>query len=218
MSGVKVGGVWRTPATVSVKVAGAWRTAATVSVKVGGAWHVSTMGGAPAPVMTYVSAGVFEVSNTEAGVYTATLVSGSGTATQTTVGGKIRFTLSEKTARFSVTFAYAVGAPQSQPDYMERKEYAHSCRTVPETCGSPCNCSLVGSNCYCVAPGPSGCPAGTTPNNECGCAGTSTPCMGGSIGHIECQICYSDCSYEVCDVLINEPDYTNSGSEWYKVA
>lgn len=215
MSAVKIGGVWKTPSTAFVKVGGVWKTVSTVSTKVGGSWKISTLGGAPAPELAYVSTGVFEVTNSDlTGVYTTTLVSGSGTVTQSTVGGKRRFTISGDTARFAVTFSYAVGSPQSAPDYMERKKYSYSCRTVSQTCYQSCNCRLEGGNCYC-APGP--CAANCPPNGQCGCTG-ATPCQCGSIGTVVCDSCPYDCSYQDCDVLINEPGYTNSGTEWYKVA
>ena len=220
MSGVKVGGVWKTPASAAVKVGGVWRTAATTSVKVGGVWRTTTLGSAPMPEITYVSTGIFEVSNTEStGVYTATLVSGSGTATPSTVAGKHRYTLSSANARFALTYQYAAGSPVSAADFMERKAYTYSCRTVPATCYNPCNCRNEGGNCYCVGPDPNtgGCPAGTSPNGQCGCGGGS-PCMGGSIGTTVCDQCPYDCSYQVCDVLIDQPGYTNSGTEWYKVS
>lgn len=215
MSAVKVGGVWKTPSTAFVKINGVWKTVSTVSVKTGGAWKVTTLGGAPAPELAYVSTGVFEVTNTDlTGVYTTTLVSGSGTVTQSTVSGKRRFTISGTNARFSVTFSYAAGSPQSAPDFMERKSYTFSCRQVPYSCCSSCNCRLEGGNCYCV-PGPctGGCPA----SGQCGCGGAN-PCTCGSIGTVVCDSCCSTCYNEVCDVLIDQPGYTNSGSEWYKVA
>lgn len=166
-----------------------------------------------APEMAYVTTGTFEVSNTVSGaVYTATLVSGSGTATQSVVNGKVRFALSSTTARFSVTASWTVGGTASAADYMERKPHANSCYTPSWQCN--CNCYSTG-NCWCVAPGPSGCPAGTTPNGQCGCGGGS-PCMAGSIGETicNCSTCYGS---QVCN-LIDAPGYTNSGSEWYKVS
>lgn len=217
MSGIKIGGAWKTPTTTSVKIGGTWRTASVVYAKIGGVWRTTTLGGAPPPVLSYVSTGVFEVSNTTAGVYTATLVSGSGSATQSTVNGKVRFTLSGVNSRFSVTFAYASGAPQSVPDYMERKAYTYSCRSVPYSCCGSCNCRLEGGDCYCSAPVNGGCPPGTSPNGQCGCGG-GTPCMGGSIGTVVCDTCCSTCYNTYCDVLIDQPGYTNSGTEWYKVS
>jgi len=220
MSGVKVGGVWKTPASAAVKVGGVWKTVATSSVKVGGTWRTSTLGSAPAPIIAYISTGVFEVTNTaDTGVYTPTLISGGGSANSSTVAGKRRYTLTNTTARFSLTYSYAAGAPQSAPDFMERRPYTYSCRDAPYTCCSPCNCRNEGGNCYCTGPDPNtgGCPAGTSPNGQCGCGG-GAPCMGGSIGTTVCDDCCSTCYETVCDVLIDQPGYTNSGSEWYKVA
>jgi hypothetical protein len=216
MSGVRVGGVWKTPTTTSVRVGGVWKTASVVSVKVGGVWKTTTLGGAPPPVIEYVSTGVFEVANTQDGIYTTSLVSGSGSVTQSTVNGKRRFTLSGANSRFSITFSYAAGAPQSVASFMERKAYEYSCREVPYTCCSACNCRTEGADCFCVAPDADGCPPGTSPNGQCGCGG-ATPCMGGSIGTVVCDTCCSTCFETVCDVLIDQPGYINSGTEWYKV-
>lgn len=208
MSGVKIGGAWKIPTTTSVKVGGAWKTASVVSVKVGGAWKTTTLGGAPPPVMTYVTTGVFEVSNTTDGIYTATLVSGAGTATQSTVNGKVRFTLSGANARFAITFAYAVGAPQSVPDYIERKAYTYSCRQEGYECCSGCNCYPVCSG---------GCSSDSSCGGygQCGCSGAS-PWFCGTVS-VVCSTCCTTCYREVCDVLISQPGYTNSGTEWYKV-
>jgi hypothetical protein len=43
--------------------------------------------------------------------------------------------------------------------------------------------------------------------------------MYGTIGYVVCDTCYYDCSYQVCDVLINQTGngYINNGSEWYKI-
>jgi hypothetical protein len=217
MSGVKVGGAWKTPSIVYTKVGGQWKIVGQSFAKINGTWRTTTFGSPPpSPIMAYVSTGVFSISNYDSTLtYTATLVSGTGTATFAPATG--RYTLSSTNARFSVTSKYAPSAPESTPDYMERKAYTYSCRTVAQTCYTSCNCSLQGSNCYCVAPGPSGCPAGTSPNGQCGCGG-GTPCMGGSIGTVVCQSCPYDCSYQVCDVLIAQTGYTNSGTEWYKVS
>ena len=173
-----------------------------------------------APVMAYFSTGVFSISNYNPTlIYTATLTTGSGTATLNTSTG--RYTLSGADSRFSVVAKYGAGAPESTADFMERNAYSYSCRTVSggQTCVS-CNCGLVGGNCYCAAPGPSGCPAGTTPNGQCGCGG-GTPCMGGSIGTVVCgSCCTNNPPVTVCDVFIDESSggYTNSGTEWYKVS
>lgn len=208
MSGVKVGGVWKTPSTASVKVGGTWKTVGAVSVKVGGTWKLTTLGSAPAPEIAFVSPGVFEVTNTMNGVYTTTLVSGSGTVTQSTVDGKRRFTIDGTTARFAVTFSYAAGGPQSAPDYMERKPYAYSCRQEGYSCCSGCNCQAVCSGSCSSNPADGG-------YGQCGCGGSS-PWFKGTVS-VQCQTCCSTCYREVCDVLINEPDYQNSGSDWYKV-
>ena len=127
MSAVRVGGEWKTPANTYVRVDGAWRTVAVMSARVGGNWLTTTFSAPPAaPIMQHVGTGVFEVSNTlDNVVYTASLDSGSGTASQSIVGGKVRFTLSSVNARFAVSTGWASNAPQSAPDYMERKAYTY---------------------------------------------------------------------------------------------
>ena len=216
MSGIKVSDEWKTPSVIYYKDNDQWKIVAQTLVKVNGVWKITTFGSPPAsPIMSYVSYGVFSISNYDSTLtYAATLLTGSGTATLNTSTGV--YTLSSTNSRFSVTSAYAVGATTSDPDFMERKAYTYSCRTVPQTCCQ--TCCIVPGYCYCGPPGPSGCPARSTPNGQCGCGG-AVPCM---YGTISCQQygacnCYN-CSYTVCDVLINQPGYTNSGSEWYKVS
>lgn len=213
MSGVKVGGVWKTPASAAVKVGGVWRTVASSSVKVGGVWRTSTLGSAPAPIIAYISTGVFEVTNTAStGVYTPTLLTGGGTPEVSTVGGKRRYQLTGVDARFSLTYSYAAGAPQSAPAFMERREYNKSCRPNPyECCPScpPCGYTCSG---YCTGGEP--CPPGSGQGfQECGCptffCGTITTWCSSC-----CTTCYGE---PICDVLINEPGYINSTTEWYKV-
>ena len=218
MSGVKVGGVWKTPASAAVKVGGVWRTVATSSVKVGGVWRTSTLGSAPAPVIAYISTGVFEVTNTAStGVYsTPTLITGSGTANLSIVGSKRRYTFTNTLARFSLTYSYAAGAPQSAPSFMERKPYAYTCQDYPATCYAECNCVTVGYTAYCIAgPCPPECPANG--QNGCGTTQPNEPCMCGSLGTRECDSCPYACTENRCDVLVNQPGYINSTTEWYKV-
>lgn len=171
------------------------------------------------PIMAYYTTGQFSISNYNSTlIYVATLITGSGTATLNTSTGI--YSLSGADSRFSVVAKYGAGAPDSDPDFMERKAYTYSCRTVPQTC-----CTTVcieQCSCGCTGPDPNtgGCPAGTSPNGQCGCGTTypNLPCMFGCIGCKTYGQSCSDCSYTVCDVLINQPGYTNSGSEWYKVS
>jgi len=217
MSGVKVGGVWKTPASAAVKVGGVWRTVATSSVKVGGVWRTSTLGSAPAPIIAYITTGVFEVTNTaDTGVYTPTLLTGGGSANPSTVGGKRRYTLTSTSARFSLTYSYAAGSPQSAQGFMERKPYEYTYADYPATCYNPCNCTTVGYTAYCIA-GP--CPAGCPANGQAGCGTTqpNEPCMCGSLGTQSCESCPYACTDRRYDVLINQPGYINSTTEWYKV-
>lgn len=131
MSGVKVGGSWRTPAVTYVKVAGVWRTVATVSVKVAGTWRTSTFADPPAkPTLNHhTTAGQFIITNYSPSlIYTATLVSGSGSATLNTSTGV--YTLSSQNARFSVTAKYAAGTSESTAGYMERAQYTTTATNV----------------------------------------------------------------------------------------
>jgi len=169
------------------------------------------------PIMAYVTTGQFSISNYNPTlIYVATLTTGSGTATLNTSTGI--YTLSGSNSRFSVVAKYGAGAPDSDQDFMERKAYEYSCRTVSQTC---CNTVCIQEcSCGCTGPdGSGGCPPGTSPNGQCGCGSEGRPpCMFGCIGcQTYGQSCY-DCSYTVCDVLINQPGYTNSGAEWYKVS
>ena len=108
MSGIKVGGSWKTPAITSVKVGGVWKTAATSYVKVGGAWKVSDLAGPPAvPNLTYTADNQYTITN-----YNSSLVYA---LTNSTRSGSV-ITVSSNTA--TITAAYAVGAPASAPRTM----------------------------------------------------------------------------------------------------
>lgn len=202
MSGIKVGGVWRTPGNSFVKVGGVWRTVASVQTKVGGSWQMTTLGAPPAqPTLTKVSAGVFEVSNTDTNLtYSATLVSGGGSATQDVVNGKVRFTLTNANAAFGITAAWAPGAPTSAATNIERKAYTyhteHQCWEV----------TYQGSNLHYVDDGQGGgywswdCPGGT-----------------GGGGQWGVNICKrTDCG----DVQVKDgtpAGYTDSHGEWWRI-
>lgn len=212
MSGVKIGGAWHTPGSVSVKVAGSWRNVATVSTKVAGTWRISTMGSPPAaPVMGYVSTGVFSVTNPVAGaVYTPTLISGSGTAAWS--AGTSRFTISSTTARFSVTAGWASNAPQSAVDYMELFPYAWTPDTrTYGTCGG----NTTGGECTHSFPVTPPCGGG---NCSTGCENPSWCCdaRNPSVYHppYTCQTGGSAPAF----IDYSSSGYTDSGSEWYKVA
>lgn len=212
-------GEWKNTGTVYAKISGTWRIVGETFAKIDGVWRRTTLGAPPdAPIMEYVSTGVFEISNYDPELtYEAIFKTGSGgTAILNTSNGI--YTLSGPNSGFDVVSRYASGTPGSSPGYMERKAYRYSCRDVPYTCCDTC-CSTVGS-CSCSPPDPAtgGCPPGTSPNGQCGCGG-DTPCMAGTVPTVQCVSCNCrTCTRQVCDVLINEPGYTNSGSEWYKVS
>ena len=219
MSGVKVDGAWKTPGTVYTKVDGVWKVVSSAYTKVDGVWKMTTFGGPPPqPTFSWYSTGVFSINNySSLQTYTATLVSGSGTASLNTTTG--RYTLSDANARFSVTASWAAGTPASIAGYIERKAYTYDCRSV---CGTCCDtCCISYCTCGCSAPIPgNGCPSGTSPNGQCGCGG-GTPCMFGCIGCAQygscnCHTCCS-CVWDIFHDYSGE-GYINSGTEWYKVA
>lgn len=207
MSGIKIAGTWIQPALLQVKVSGTWRTVSQTFVKVDGTWRTTTLGSAPsAPIMDHHTAtGQFIITNYNASlVYTATNISGGGTATLNTTTGV--YTVSSATSRWSVSAAYAVGAPQSAVDYMERKAYTYSyvqtgcspnCRGICCGCGPTVNCS----NC---CPQLGGC--GCCGDGSCGADGCI--CCGGSAG----------CTPTYGNVKDATPSgYNDSYSEWWKV-
>lgn len=213
MSGIKINDAWVQPTSIYVKVDGQWKILSNTSAKVDGVWKTTTFGSSPPkPTVSYVSTGLFALNTFDPSLtYVATLVSGSGTATLNTING--RYTISGADCRFKVDISYVPGSPATSV-YMERKSYTYSCRDVTYTYG--CNCRLVGGDCSCVE-----CRNGGSDNGQCGCTGYfpngQKKCMVGSIGTVVCDTC-TGCCNSVCDVLINQTGYTNSGSEWYKVA
>jgi len=204
MSGVKVGGVWRTTGNTYVKVGGVWRTVATVSVKTGGVWHNTDFTVPPAaPIMGWVSYGIFNVTNPVAGaVYTPTLISGGAGASWDE--GNKRFTLSSTVARFSVTAGWgatSTGIPQSAPDYMDRQA-----RTVDSVWIDFSQCSNPCGNCR----------TDVNPHTwSCGCGSGCNDSGGGQWGDCICRgpgyWTYPDHSYAGAG-------YTDGGSEWWKVS
>lgn len=169
----------------------------------------------PDPIMAYVSTGVFSISNYDPTLtYTAALVGGSGTATLNASNG--RYTLSSANARFSVIARLSINSPASNPDFMERKSYTYSCRQVPRTetyYDQPC---YLDAGCGGCKSGPGQCAPGQTQSfGQCGCPGYM--CWNYYNGVVCTQ--YTRTVYDTyCDVLVNQPGYTNSGTEWYKVS
>lgn len=220
MSGPKIDGAWKTPASVYVKIEGVWKIAAQTYSKIDGVWKETTLSSPPPqPVLEWVSGETFRIVGYNSSlVYQATLVSGSGTSSLNTSTG--RYVVSSSGAyKFNITASYAVGALVSTPGFMEKKLYSYGCRDATFQQPYDCNCATVGGDCGCLPPGPNGCPPGSSPNGQCGCGNTfpTLPCMFGSIGTVVCGTCYREaCCVEVCDVLVNEPGYTNSGSAWYR--
>lgn len=155
------------------------------------------------PILSYVSLNLFQVTNPVPGAtYTMTLLSGSGTATYSSITNQI--TLTGTTARFSVTVGWSALAAQSPPAYMDHQPRVNNvynpcsyCAT-PETfdnCGPPlkpdgsyyCSCGTLG-----------GC---GNPNDCCGWV---------------CHSYYVDCSYYSLNYGPQASGYTLGADEWWK--
>lgn len=159
-----------------------------------------------APIMNHhTSTGQFVITNYNSTLaYTATLVSGSGTASLNTSTGV--YTLSATPARFSITAGYAAAAPQSAQAFMDRRPYTF---TNVTTCTD--NCRAICCNCFngasCSGCGP--CPGA---NNGCDgdgyCASDGCICCGGSVG----QTCTTTSVKNATPA-----GYTDSFNEWWKV-
>lgn len=218
MSAIRVNNAWKTPSIVYAKVAGQWRIVGETFANINGVWRSTTFASPPdKPIMTYVSTGVFQISNYDPTLtYETIFKTGSGSASFNSSNG--RYTLSGTNSGFDVISRYVPGSPASAAGYMERKAYTYSCRQVSYTESYGCNCRLDAA-CYCTFPY-GNCYQGGTPSwGQCGCGQNGTPfemCWLYYNG-VVCDTCTrTACCRTVCDVLINQPGYTNSGSEWYK--
>jgi len=213
MSGIKISGSWVPPTQVYSKVDGEWKIASQAFSKVNGQWYPTTFASPPdPPEISYVTTGTFEIDNYDPSlVYEAVYVSGSGTTSFNATNA--RFSLSGQTSRFEVVARYAAGAPASDPAFMERKKYSYTYRNVSYTVQYGCNCYLD-ANAYCTDVW-GNCQPGHNPSwGQWGCGPMCWIYNNG----IKCQTCYrSECCRQIWDVLINEPGYINSGTEWYKV-
>ena len=211
MSAIRVNGAWRTPSIVYAKVGNEWRIVGETFAKIDGVWRSTTFASPPdRPIMTYVSTGVFQISNYNPTLTYETIFKvGSGSASFNSSNG--RYTLSGVNSGFDVVARYVPGSPVSAAGYMERKAYSYSCRNVSYEEEFGCNCRLD-AGCFCCP-----CPGCANPSwGQCGCPGDM--CWTYYNG-IVCDTCRRTvCCRQICDVLINEPGYTNSGSEWYKAS
>ena len=198
MSGVKVGGSWRTPGTAYVKVAGVWRIAATVYEKVGGEWKVTTLGSPPeAPVLARHSTAKFSITNFDSSLAYKGLHLSGGTGI--TFGNDGVITLASANSRYAITVGYSHSAPQSAQAYCERKAYTYHTENH-QTCSN--NCGVVnGTNCF---QGTGTCWCGS-------CAADGTICCGGCYG----QTCSGDPNAQVKDPT--PAGYTDSGGEWWRI-
>lgn len=153
------------------------------------------------PTFSHTADGQFTIDNYNAQYQYSVSVS-AGTFTRS--GAVI--TLSATDAILYVTPTYVLTGLTGQA---ERKAYTYSCRQVGYTCCSSCNCRAV-------------CTGGCSTNSSCGGygqCGCSAPAIWfcGTVT-VECDSCCGTCYNTVCDVLIDQPGYTNSGTEWFKVA
>jgi hypothetical protein len=184
MSGPKIDGEWKTPASVYVKIGGFWKIAAQTYSKIDGVWKETTLSSPPAkPTLNWYSTGKFIILGYDSSlVYEASLVSGSGTATLDTSTGI--YTLSGANSAFNVVARYAVGALPSDAAYMERKAitqtFVAQCNYISRTCTRDASYSAstttitetyVGDQSNCA---PYSCPAGyfvsgPSPTNQCFC-------------------------------------------------
>lgn len=201
MSGVRVGGTWRTPAITSVKVAGTWRTVSTMSVKVAGTWRTSSFAGPPpVPTLAYTAQGTFTITNYDPTLtYTVTGATRSGSQ------------LTGISSGATIKTAYSPGAPQSAARTMYVANHGIVLTTVAATPSST-GCGPRPDLC---------CPAGTTQSAvspvQCGGSpGTRGDYCGGSCPG-DCFGLFVTCrNYYWTDY--SSSGYTLIGSIWGKAA
>lgn len=213
----RVGGSWINQGIVSAKVGGQWKTVTRSFVKIDGSWKIAGFGSPPnKPQIQYISNGVFEVSPYDSSLtYEAIFKSGSGSANFNSSNG--RFTLTGANSAFDVVARYAPGTPPSDPTLIERKSRRFSCRQVTFT-ERVCDCRLDAALGCCDDFNCRPCPPGMT--GSWGQAGCPTFMCWAFYNGVVCDVNCRDetrCCREVCDVLINEPGYVNSGTEWYRI-
>lgn len=217
MSAIRVDNAWKTPSIVYAKVAGEWRIVGETFAKINGVWKSTTFASPPdRPIMTYVSTGVFQISNYDPTLtYETIFKTGSGSASFNSSNG--RYTLSGTNSGFDVIARYVSGSPASAAGYMERKAYRYSCRQVSYTESFGCNCFLDAAIGCCGDFNCRPCPPGMTGSwRQAGC---KTFMCWAYYNGVVCSTCTRTvCCRTICDVLINEPGYTNSGLEWYKAS
>jgi hypothetical protein len=199
---LKVDGTWRQQGASFVRINNQWRTIATMFVKINGTWRSGGLGGEPGkPILQYVGPGSFQILGYDPNLdYQATLITGSGSANLNTSTGV--YALTEPNARFSVSAAYAPGAPRSALSFMERKA---AVLVVVEFTQffNPCG----------------DCRTDVDPNSwTCGCVGADAG--GGQWGVCICRgpgfSFYEDFSGQ--GYIWSGADYTNGQGEWYKIS
>lgn len=105
-----------------------------------------------APVLSHTAKSQFTIQSYNSSlVYTATLLSGSGTANLNTSTGV--YSLSDANARFSVTAAYSSNGTQSPAAIMEVKAYTctyynHPYQNCTTSCYPACGPTLAGNEPY----------------------------------------------------------------------
>lgn len=142
-----------------------------------------------APVMARgTGTGLFAISEyNPALVYTATNVSGGGTATLNTTTGV--YTVSAANSRWSIVARYAPGLPASPQGFMERKAYTYTCNYGPSYQHAWINAT------------PGAC--GNDGTGDCGyCGNTGYNCQHQSGTNVKNS---------------TPPTYNDSYSEWWKI-
>lgn len=221
MSGVRVDNAWKIPSRVWVRVDNAWKIVALSRARVNDAWRITTFGAPPAkpqfnqttdPATTsHVATGVFRIRN-----YDSTLAYSISNPASSRSGSDI--TLTGVNSSANVTAAYAVGAPQSDPGYIERRAYTFT--AVPPTCTpNPPSCNPNCAPAYDCG-GPDGFPGcipcwGYGPDGSPGADGTI--CCGGSRG-ATCNPTPPTCTPNPPSKNPTPAGYLDSFGEWWRVS
>jgi hypothetical protein len=210
-----INGTWRKQGYAAVKIEGSWRPIIRSFVNINGTWFPAGLGVPPAkPTIVFLSNGFFQIQP-----YTASLTyerifrGGSGDAIINTSNGVIQLTGGN--CSFDIVAKYGPKTPASVPTFIERKQRSFSCRAVSYT-ETVCDCRLDAQCGGCLGPGQS-CPPGQSQSwGQCGCPG---PMCWVYYNGVVCDICRTEtrCCRQICDVLVNEPGYTYTGTEWYRI-
>lgn len=156
------------------------------------------------PTLSYYgTTGKFQITNYNSS-YIYTISSGTRSGSIVTLpGANTSATIKAQSfsgGDFSPTTTYE----QKSARYTEDTRYSYPCGTACDTCQN-CGCECAGGGCGCY-------PNASQSWGQCGCPGTM--CWYGSY---ECNCRTTYCSGGSAPSLINEPGYTWTGLEWYKI-